>query len=32
MLMQNLIAIGMAGVMAGVPAHGADQFDENEPK
>ena len=27
-----LIAIGMAGVKAGVPSHGADQFDENDPE
>lgn len=27
-----LVAIGMAGVKAGVPSHGADQFDENDPK
>ncbi|XP_020250685.1 protein NRT1/ PTR FAMILY 4.5-like [Asparagus officinalis] len=27
-----LIAVGMAGVKAGVPSHGADQFDENDPE
>jgi len=26
-----LIAAGMAGIKAGVPSHGADQFDENDP-
>ncbi|KAK1422757.1 hypothetical protein QVD17_18043 [Tagetes erecta] len=27
-----LIAVGMAGVKAALPAHGADQFDQNDPK
>lgn len=27
-----LIAVGMAGVKAALPAHGADQFDQKDPK
>ncbi|KAK8629306.1 hypothetical protein V6N13_078151 [Hibiscus sabdariffa] len=27
-----LVAAGMGGIKAGVPSHGADQFDENDPR
>lgn len=27
-----LVAIGSGGLKAGLPAHGADQFDEKNPK